>query len=571
MKILKSITALALAVTLTAPSLAYATEIDNVSIFKDEAYWAVNQFKEILEIQNLEFSVIDLNTDFSYYSSDLLFGIASITKPFTAVAIMQLVERGLIDLDSPIINYIPDFRHKENPVTGGNYRDVTVRMLLNHTSGIQNDFLSEWFTSDGPSSNYMNDLVSNLADHYFIVAPGYTYIYNNNGINLLGVVIANVTGYEDDPFTGYINYIQENILNPLGMINTTFPTVGLENFADFYLSAGEQVPEELTIFANILPAGGLISSPKDMINFMRFLLEGNEDILGNAYREKMLYAPFMEFESGMNTDLMNPNVSMGFAHWILPNGNMTIGHTGGLIFHYSNMLLDFETGVGTFSITNSLSGMQAGVALAINLLNLKNVVMGYEMDLLPITQSEPIERLVEELEVFTGLYRTPISFLEVVLKEGALHLEISPKTLLELIPLEDGTFSLQMIGERVRFIEIEGVKVMMIGYFGDETLTRIEPIEAHEQELSILGRFYPAEVSTINYIEIRQHSEGFIYATVSTIHGINTIMLINHFQGNRFLGDGAVVIDFEWHGETWWRTHEYITFNFMGMEFRGGN
>ncbi|MCL1925443.1 MAG: beta-lactamase family protein [Defluviitaleaceae bacterium] len=572
----KILTSIALIASLATPTFAQTTsqtQLVGKYIFEsEEVLELLENFRESFSMQDFAFSVVDINTGLSYYNSDKLFQIASITKIFTAVGIMQLVERGLINLDSPITYYIPNFSHLPHPVTGGDYREVTVRMLLNHTSGIQNDFWgSEALTLDAPSNCFLNNLVYNLSTRYFLFPPGTSISYNNNAFNLLGIIIANVAGYSEDPAAGYISYINENILNPLEMNSTTFPVENLENFAGVYSAPNTLAANELNFFFNVLPTGSLLSTASDMSHFMQFLLEGDEEVLGEYYMQKLFYLHPIEFESGFSTNITNPRFSLGFMHQIWPTGILTIGHGGNLIFHHSNMVLNFETGVGAFSATNTLSGASGGVFLAQEMMNFLIGLMGYEPNILSVTESVVQTRQAEELSIYTGLYLTGTGFFNVFLEENALYLQIHPEIILELIPLEDGSFIENLTNQRIRFTELEGTMLMILGNFNDQIVTRITPSVATDKELSLLGRFYPTDLSLVSHIEIRQHEKGFVYFASYTNNGQTVIMPIIHLEESNFILANNYIFEFGVYGLTWWGAYEYLAFEYAGVLFIGGN
>lgn len=89
-----------------------------------------------------------------------MFQVGSTSKPFTAVAVMQLVEQGIIDLDEPIVTYIPEFSLLTSPVFGGNSDNITTRMLLSNTSGIISNWLYAFYvTGDETYQGNMNGLL----------------------------------------------------------------------------------------------------------------------------------------------------------------------------------------------------------------------------------------------------------------------------------------------------------------------------------------------------------------------------------------------------------------------------
>lgn len=139
-----------------------------------------------------------------------LFHMASISKPFVATAIMQLVEEGKIILDKSLVTYLPYFQLDDE-----RYNEITVRQMLSHVSGMPRAMDYHW---DQPEydEGALERYVRSLADQKLLFTPGDEFSYSNVAYEVLGDVIAKVSG---QPFE---NYEKENILAPLGMDQSTF-------------------------------------------------------------------------------------------------------------------------------------------------------------------------------------------------------------------------------------------------------------------------------------------------------------------------------------------------------------
>lgn len=138
------------------------------------------------------------------------FHFASVSKTFVAAAIMQLVEKGKINLDDKLIDYLPYFRLKDS-----RYREITIKQVLNHTSGLGdvNDY--EWGNpSNGPKA--IEDFVKDLVNEELLFEPGSDWSYSNTGFNILGDLIEKVSG---EPFE---KYVARNIFEPLEMDISSF-------------------------------------------------------------------------------------------------------------------------------------------------------------------------------------------------------------------------------------------------------------------------------------------------------------------------------------------------------------
>jgi len=140
-----------------------------------------------------------------------IFHMASVSKTFAATAIMQLVEKGKIILDDPLIQYLPYFR-----LNDPRYKDITIRQMLSHTSGIPDEDDYEWEKpqfDDGAAERYVRSLV----DEKMVATPGSKeWHYSNMAYDILADVIAKVSR------TTFEDYVKKNILEPLDMKESDF-------------------------------------------------------------------------------------------------------------------------------------------------------------------------------------------------------------------------------------------------------------------------------------------------------------------------------------------------------------
>ena len=140
-----------------------------------------------------------------------MFGTGSVSKMFAAIAVMKLVDRGVVDLDTPLVTYLPDFR-----MASAGFEDVTVRMLLNHASGFPGtDYRNALIRSPDPA--YLDQVLQTLSISRLKAPPGYMSVYCNDGFTAVAALVEAATG------TSYVQFVQDEILTPLGMANTRYP------------------------------------------------------------------------------------------------------------------------------------------------------------------------------------------------------------------------------------------------------------------------------------------------------------------------------------------------------------
>jgi len=297
---------------------------------------------------------------------DTVFGIASVSKPFTAIAVMQLVEDGIIDLDVPIVEYLPNFSIQPSPTLGGNYRNITSRMLLTHTSGLPVQFHLEtifdydYFSLDEHSPEFMNLFLENLAQYYMEFPEDEVYSYSNNGYVLLGILVAAMTG-DDNFFDDFVRYTNEHIFASAGMARSSFILDDslMPHLATPYADAN--TPEEY-IFPNGLPTGSMVSTGYDMARLMHILLNDDGELLAPGTISLMMQPHDFDFsDAGLEYGL-------GFAHFTTENGFVAVGHNGQWHHYNAYMLFDVDSGLGVFVANNSVTGLAASNIMAFQLL-----------------------------------------------------------------------------------------------------------------------------------------------------------------------------------------------------------
>jgi CubicO group peptidase (beta-lactamase class C family) len=155
------------------------------------------------------FGVRKLGDPATPVTAETLFHMASITKPFVATAVMQLVEQGQVDLDAPVTRYLPYFRLKDP-----RYQSITVRQILTHSSGMPDVKDYEWGKAED-DEGALERYVRSLSDKELRWQPGSRFAYSNMAYEVLGDLVAKVSG------KSFEDYVEANILKPLGMRSST--------------------------------------------------------------------------------------------------------------------------------------------------------------------------------------------------------------------------------------------------------------------------------------------------------------------------------------------------------------
>lgn len=190
------------------------------------------------------------------------FRLASVSKPITAVAVMQLVERGKLELDAPVQRYVPSFPEKPWP--------VTIRQLLGHLGGIRHYGEGEFASTRRYAS--VAEGLSIFRDDPLAHPPGTKFLYTSYGFNLLGAAVEGASG------ESYLDYVRKNVFEPAGMFGARDDDQRalIPYRAQGYVktSSGDLRNSELADTSNKLPGGGLVGSAEDVARFAMALTGG---------------------------------------------------------------------------------------------------------------------------------------------------------------------------------------------------------------------------------------------------------------------------------------------------------
>ena len=267
-----------------------------------------------------------------------LFRPGSISKLFTATAVMQLVEQGKLDLDRDVNDYLDFAIPKTFP------DPVTLRQLLTHTAGFEDTLKNLFVAHETDMKPLRTYLVNQMPARIF--PPGKVPSYSNYGFTLAGYIVERVSGEK------FERYIDNHILQPLRMINSTFdqpvPPQLAPQISKAYLSASKK-PRDFEL-VQAAPAGALSTTAADMTRFMlAFLQDGTVDGVAILKPETVRQMQTRQFElhpmiCGMGITFME--------YWIAPV--RAIGHGGDTVYFHSDMALVPDAHVGYFISYNSL-------------------------------------------------------------------------------------------------------------------------------------------------------------------------------------------------------------------------
>lgn len=371
-------------------------------------------------------------------SEQTLIMLGSTTKAFTALAVMQLVERGLIDLDASVTRYLPWFTTPE-----GREDEITVRHLMSHSSGYPWGVL---FT-DRPYPAEMEDYVRWLGRVRLAAPPGTRFGYSNDTFVILGLIIEHVTG------TPYEEYMDANVLGPLRMERTTFD---VEVARERGLARGYRVawrraePLDVAFVPSERPAGTLMTSAHELANYFLMLLDGGR------FEERRIIA-----EDALRT-MWTPVVPVDAAGlryglaWYLDAvaGLPLLWHLGSVQNAGSHIVLvpDASLAVGVMSNVSRPLDPRREVAESIAAASLLFGEAPLEASRIVILSPTPPTE--DMLRVVPGTYRSAAGPVVVAERDGALVGSIQGHAF-EMEPAGGTTFIVRSEVERLDGLELE--------------------------------------------------------------------------------------------------------------------
>jgi CubicO group peptidase (beta-lactamase class C family) len=376
-------------------------------------------------------------------TTDTQSSIGSLTKSVTALAIAQQVDRGVLDLDAPITEYLPDFQLSDPAMT----EKLTLRALLSNSAGFTPED-TVWYSGDLET---MEEVVQYIQTLPVASEPGTTFAYNNLGYTLAGYVLQTVTGQP------YEEYIQENIFAPLQMTEATLSFDGMQqtdNYVTPYLydvRTGGAVA--VPYFANldaVAPAGAVNASVLEMANYAIMQLGD-----GTFNGERVVSA---ESLTEMHTQQV-PGYALG---WTLADyeGYATVWHNGSIDGFYALTVLIPSENLGVVALTNSdfmdyIGFLDAAVYQIIEMM----LDIEPEQDIVtrlqeltgfdPAVRQERVEAAqnyqsdVETYAPYIGEYDSPLGDVTVALEDDQLVVRLTTQSLtqtFELFEFEPSAF-----------------------------------------------------------------------------------------------------------------------------------
>lgn len=359
-----------------------------------------------------------------------LFRPGSTSKLFTWVAVMQLEEQGLLDLDANVNDYLEDFQIEDTFA-----EPITLWNILTHTPGFEDGALGYLIVDDPDKAVSLSEGMKRYQPAR-VNPPGEQTAYSNYATALAGLIVERVSGV---PFN---DYVRENIFEPLGMNNSSFVEPLPEDLAarmatSYGLEAGDFKEEPFEIIASFAPAGALSSTATDMVKFGQAILNGGElngnRILRAETVDRMLSTQFTHDDRLLG-------MGLGFYAGDY-NGYEVWGHGGDTQWFHSYLGIDRENNLTFFSSFGGSGGSAVRTLFAPSLYN-----EFYPREEAP---PEPPENFAERAGKYAGAYgfwRSNFSTIEKAFGLGGGVM---------VAPTENNTLVVMLGGKAKQYAEVE--------------------------------------------------------------------------------------------------------------------
>jgi D-alanyl-D-alanine carboxypeptidase len=388
------------------------------------------------------------------------FRMASHSKMFAAIAIMQLREQNKLRLDDPVSNYLPWFKAKP---AGDDDGPITIEQLLSHSSGLQREAGDHWTSFEFPTAE---ELRRQYSERQAAFAPSVRWKYSNLAFSIVGMVTEQVTGQR------WADYIERNIFTPLGMNSSSVD----KNVPGLTVPYGRRMPDgtrEVLPFVDargMSAATGVTSNVEDMAKFVsaqfRRGARGGDRIVSTGSLRELHRVRSVE-------ENWTAGTALGFDVSRIDNRTY-VGHGGGYPGNTTQTLIQLDDKVGVIVLTNTNDSNPFDIA--------RQLMTTVGRAVAKASATKPVVVAWDSTWArFAGLYRGRGGDSQVILLNQRLVL-VTPNAAnvdnpITLEPIGGGRFRFVaptgggVVGEIVRFVEQPGRPMRM--YTGDSWIDRV--------------------------------------------------------------------------------------------------
>ena len=442
-----SLSGLLLVPALSLPTVAVEVPADPAQTVAEKAQHAVELSAQYSGADSVQYALwedgeITLSGHAGVYSrtenraltGEELYGIGSISKTYTAAAVLKLSEAGKLSLDKPVTTYLPGFKMADE-----RYRDITVRMLLDHSSGLMGDNTRNAFLFDDTDTTAADTLLERLSTQRLKAAPGAYSVYCNDGFTLAELVVEAVSGMD------YMDFVRSALLTPAGLQNTYAPGDDFDTARLAKTYVGPQDSRALPLdTVGIVGTGGLYTTATDLARFggalcgTDLLTQASLDTMSTDWASKGLW-PADSADDQLGYGLGWDNVHM----FPFNQSGVTALTKGGDTLRYHAALIVLPEHNKALAVLSSggssIYNGQAGARILIDALAEDGVTVG-ETASLPVAQPAPMPETEKD---YAGTYAS-LGTLATISFQGNT-LTLAPNVLLNAPPqtyvyYSDGSF-----------------------------------------------------------------------------------------------------------------------------------
>ncbi len=394
------------------------------------------------------------------------FAAGSISKSFTAVGIMQLIEQGKVDLDAPVSRYIKEF----SLLPRYDVQEYTIRRFLTHSAGIPSDNLYG-ITGEDPISK--DELIKRMQSQHQTLPPGKIYQYSNIGYTVLGLVIERVTG------RSFEEYMQTEILAPLKMSNSSFDIDYIQSEEHICKGYNKKGKEHDYYESREVPAGGLLTSANDLAHYAQMYLNG-----GVYKGQQVLFKQSIQnMWTVQNSDVaLDYDFKTGLCWRNTPKAGVSIidvvpiwWHSGSTVLFCSQLIFFPEQEMAVLVLCNT---RKCGTTKAIaNMIAEAVLEEQFNIEVPSIKSSQKVKKLsTEDLENMPGEYATMWGKLTIERKgKDKLKASLIDKGF-KVIAYENGEIGirLQILGIPVKISQLEKLRLKFDNSTGEDVLVFVQ-------------------------------------------------------------------------------------------------
>lgn len=380
--------------------------------------------------------------------ADTVSAVGSVSKIFCTTAALQLYEQELLNIDAPVTDYVPEFTMQDE-----RYKDITVRMLMNHTSGLMGMVYDDMILYDDIDTTYHDRFLGNLKNARLKADPGTLATYSNDGFTLLEIVVERVSG---ESFT---DYVENHISKPLKLENTgtAAKMYGSKNTANIFVGG---VPYD-TDYCMAFGSGGIMSTAPELCKFGAAFFTGDETLLGQSSKDEMQKNNARDkYENAFGLGWDTVDVSKS---WTTCEDIQIMFKGGSLLHQYAGLMVAPDEQI---SVSVTMNGAGSG-----------NATMLTESLMISALAQKGITVTLEEPKVMETADKVPEKYLKMA----------------DIYAREDGIFKVEFLGGKymeITEITAENPKSKRYMYTADDSFLLMDGkpdsdnfVQAGDQEL----------------------------------------------------------------------------------------